>query len=171
MRETKPMFSSRASFSSRPLAVSMSGGLQQGQALASDQRIGIGHRRDDARHTGGNQGLGARRRATVVAARLQRDIGGGAMGLVTGCMQGMHFGVRFAGFFVPAFADDPAIANQHTTDAGVGRQGRPQATLGELQGARHHAVINGGETPFFLGRGGNTSRMAREKASTSSKLR
>ena len=91
------------------------------------------------------------------------------MGLVTGCMQGMHFGVRFAGFFVPAFADDPAIANQHTTDAGVGR-GRPQATLGELQGARHHAVINGGKTHFFLG-AGETSRMAREKASTSSKLR
>lgn len=56
----------------------------------------------------------------MVAARLQRDIGGGAMGLVTGCMQGMHFGVRFAGFFVPAFADDLAIANQHTTDAGLG---------------------------------------------------
>ena len=67
------------------------------------------------------------------------------------------------------FADDLTIADQHAANPGVGRS-RPQPTLRELQGARHHAVVDGGKS-HFVSDAGETSRMAREKASTSSKLR
>ncbi len=105
----------------------------------------------------------------MVAARFQRDVSGGAPRPVAGGAQRMDLGVRLAGLLVPAFADDFAVTHQHAADARIGR-GRAQAALGQLQRARHHAVVDGGKTHFFLGVG-ETSRIALEKASTSSKLR
>ena len=48
--------------------------------------------------------------------------------------QGVGHSVSIASFFVPTFADDFAILDQHTADPRIGR-GRPQPALGQLQGA------------------------------------
>ena len=71
--------------------------------------------------------------------------------------------MRLAGLFMPALADDLAVARQHAADARIWCR-RPQPALGQLQGARHHAVGDGGKA-HFLPVAGETSRMAREKAS------
>ena len=54
------------------------GGTQPRVALPGDFGIGILDRADDARDTGGDQRIGARRRLAVVRARLERDVDGGA---------------------------------------------------------------------------------------------
>jgi hypothetical protein len=54
----------------------------------------------------------------------------------------MNFGMWLAGFLVPALTDDFTIADHDATNARIGR-GRPQTALGQLQGARHHAVVDG----------------------------
>jgi hypothetical protein len=169
MRATKPMLSSRASFSSRPQAVSMPAARSRASPLPGDQRVGIAHRRHDAGNPGGDQRRRAGRRAAMVAARFQRHVGGGAARPLAGGAQAWTSACGSPAFLVPALADDLAVAHQHATDPRVGR-GRPQAALGQLQGARHHAVVDGREGHFVSG-AGETSRMAREKASTSSKLR
>ena len=70
---------------------------------------------------------------------------------------------------MPAFSFE-ALDAQGQTRKGMLEADTAKAARSQLQGARHHAVINSGKTHFFLG-AGDTSRMAREKASTSSKLR
>ena len=120
------------------------------------------------RHAGGNQGIGARRRAAVVAARLQRDIGGGATGPSSPACAGMHFGMRLAGLFVPAFADDVTVIGP-AERRGLGEV-VPQARSA-VAGRAPSCVINGGKTfaAGFSWRG--RLRGWRENASTSSKLR
>ena len=97
---------------------------QQGEATAGNQRIGVFHGRDDAADAGSNQRFRAGRRAPVVAAGFERDVGGGTARPLAGGAQGMDFGMRLAGLFVPAFADDLAVTDQHAADARIGR-GRP----------------------------------------------
>src|ERR1019366_3502268 len=107
-------------------------------------RVRIAHRGDHARDAGPDQGLIARRRAAVVVARLERNIGGGAARAVPRCFQRIHFGVRAAGALVPAFADHRAVAHDHATDARIGRS-RIQPALRELQRLRHVTMIVSGK--------------------------
>ena len=93
---------------------------QPRQTAPGHQRIGVGHCRHHAADASGNQRVGARRGAAVVAAWLQRHIGGGAGGLGAGFGQRVHFGVRLTGAAVPAAAHQLAIAHQHAAHAGVG---------------------------------------------------
>ena len=51
---------------------------QAGEALAGDQRVGIGDGRDDARHAGRDQRVDAGRRAALVRAGFQVEVEGGA---------------------------------------------------------------------------------------------
>src|SRR5438270_344367 len=55
-----------------------SGGAQALGTTALHLRIGILERGDDARHARRGERIGAGRRATLVAARLEREIHGGA---------------------------------------------------------------------------------------------
>ncbi len=117
---------------------------QPRQTAPSHQRIGVGHRRHHAADASGNQRVGARRGAAVVAAWLQRHIGGGAGGLGAGFGQRVHFGVRLTGAVVPAAAHQLAIAHQHAAHARIGRGGE-EALGGQAQGLRHPGVVFGAE--------------------------
>ena len=86
-----------------------------------------------------------------MAAGLQRDIGRGALRHAThaaprhitgagDCRQCAGFGMRQAGPFVPALADDSAMPDDDTADTGIGC-GAVKAALRQLQGARHEGVI------------------------------
>ena len=115
------------------------GGLQFFQAFACDQRVGIGHGRDDLAEAGIDQCIGARRRAAVMAARLQRDVGGGAAHVVAALPRIFHrldFGMVAAGRLGEAGADDAAVLDDHATDARIGRGGE-HAEFGLRQCQRH----------------------------------
>src|SRR5690606_12527971 len=56
---------------------------------------------------------------------------------ITGHAQGVHFGVRFTGFLMPAFTDDFALrADNNAPDAGIGAGG-PAPQFCQLQSAGH----------------------------------
>ena len=67
----------------------------------------------------------------MVIAGLEVEIDRRAFG--GDALQRDRLGVRPARVFVPAFADDLAVTNQHAADTRIGR-GRPQATLRQLFG-------------------------------------
>ena len=121
--------------------------LQTGQALPGHQRIRILHGGHHPPHTRRNQRIGTRRRATVVTARLQRDIGRrstqcGLTMLRTRGLQGGDLGMMLPCRQSAALADDLPIAPQHAAYARIRarcieRHGR----LRQLQGAGHAGVI------------------------------
>src|SRR5690606_35271480 len=86
------------------------------------------------------QRFGARRGTAEMAARLQGDISGSTPCALAGLAQGMHFGVRLAGAYMPAFTDHLAVAHDYTTDSRVG-VGRIQAPARQFQGTRHIQLI------------------------------
>lgn len=93
---------------------------QTPQALPRHLRVRVLHGSHHPRHTGVDQRFGTGRRAAMVAARLQGDVGAGTAGTLTGLAQGMHFGMRLAGAHVPAFADHFAVAHDHAAYTGLG---------------------------------------------------
>ncbi len=108
MRETKPMLSSRASSPPRAGLDDDAGGGEPRRALPGDQRIRIAHGDDDAADAGGDQRVGAGRRAAVVRARLERDVDGRAAHVVAArrrVAQGHDLGVRAAGLLRVAAAE------------------------------------------------------------------
>ena len=118
------------------------GGTQHGKALAAHQWIGVLHGGHYAADTGINQGLGAGAGAAGVAARLQCDISGGAVGVGTGLAQGMHFGVRLTGAQVKALAHDLAAVGNHAAHARVGA-GRKPPLPSEVKGGLHQPGVGG----------------------------
>src|SRR5690606_23654158 len=77
----------------------------------------------------------------MMAAGFQRDVGGGAPGLFSGHAQSVYFGEGFAGFLVPAFADNlPLSIANHAANAGIGA-GRPAPQFCQLQGAGHVKLV------------------------------
>ena len=115
---------------------------QSFHAIAAHLGIGIAHRRHHARHARFDQRVGARRRAAVVAAGFERDIDGGAACLRSGRAQRVGLGMRLAGADMPAFADDGAVPDDDTADAGIGRGGE-QAPACQLQRMGHEFMIGG----------------------------
>src|SRR5690606_38510576 len=114
-----------------------SGIAQQLITPAGHQWVGVSAGADHTRDTGVNQAFGAGRGAAMVAAGFQSNVGGGATGLFSGHAQGVHFGVGFTGFLMPAFTDDLALlADNNATDAGIGAGG-PAPQFCQLQGAGH----------------------------------
>ena len=93
-------------------------------AFAGDARVRIFEGADDARDAGGDQGVHARRRFSVMGAGFERDVGGGAAGGVTRVAQGFGFGVRAAALLGPAAADDGSLIDDDAADGRV----RPDAT-------------------------------------------
>ncbi|CRM03158.1 hypothetical protein [Pseudomonas sp. 31 E 6] len=86
-------------------------------------RVRVLHAGHHARDAGTHQRIGAGRRVAVVAARFERHVHRGATGLVTGGAQGVGFGMRFAGAFVPTFTDHLPIAHDHAAHSRVGVSG------------------------------------------------
>src|SRR5690606_37553651 len=85
--------------------------------------------------------FGAGRRAAMMAAGFQRDVGGGAPGWFSGHAQGVDFGVGVTGSRMPAFTDDLALlGGNNATDAGIGA-GRPAPQSCQLQGAAHVKLV------------------------------
>ena len=74
-------------------------------AATVHQRIGVCDGENHARDARRDKRVGARRRAAVMAARLERHIDRGAGGLRAGGAQRRDFRVRLAGALVPALAD------------------------------------------------------------------
>ncbi len=94
-----------------------SGGAQAGETLAADQGVGIGHGSDHAANAGGDDGIGAGRRASLVGAGFEIDVERGATGFFSRLFDGEHFGVLDAVVGVEAGADDFSIGvNQQGTD-------------------------------------------------------
>src|SRR5262245_11447382 len=103
------------------------GRAQALDAASGDPRIGIQDADDDARDAGREQAVDARRRPTVVRARLEADERGGAPRAFAGGGDGEAFGVWAASAAVVALADDLAVAHEDTADPRVGRRGRAAA--------------------------------------------
>lgn len=76
----------------------------------------------------------------MVAAGLQRDVGGSTARPFARLAQGMNLGVRFAGTGMPALADDLAITHDDAADTRV-RMGGVNTFARQPQGARHEQVI------------------------------
>src|SRR5690606_38965791 len=118
-----------------------SGIAQQLITPAGHQWVGVSAGADHTRDTGVNQAFGAGRGAAMVAAGFQSNVRGGATGLFSGHAQGVHFGVGFTGFLMPAFTDDlTLLADNNATDAGIGA-GRPAPQFCQLQGAGHVKLV------------------------------
>ena len=150
------------------------GGAKKGQPPPGDQRIGIRNRSDDPLYPGGQQRVGTRGRATMVAAWFEGDIHGGPARAAASGLQGMHFGMPPAGAQMPAFTDDATIIDDDAADAWIRRRG-VQTAFGQTQRPCHQFVVGATEArrhqrPIFCGER-ETSRISLENSSTSSKLR
>ena len=143
--------------------------LQLCQPATGDQRIRVGHRRNNAPDPGSQQGFGAWWGTAVMAARLQRHVGRCTARCRIGLLQGIDFRMRLARPLVPAFTDDHAITDDDTANTRIRRSGI-QASLGQTQGLRHVRLISR-RNHVFRGEGCETSRMMSENSSTSSKFR
>ena len=100
------------------------GGLEPRRAAPGDERVRVAQRDDDARHAGSDERIGARRRAAVVRARLERDVDRRAANVDAarrGIAQRHRLGVRAARFLRVAAAGEPAVgADDDAADARIG---------------------------------------------------
>ena len=116
---------------------------QQLKAMAGMGRIRIAGAHDHGAETGGQDGVHARRRAPVRAARLQRDVQDGVRGGLTAQgAQGHDLGMRLAGLGVEAFGDDPAAFGDDRPHHRVRVRASPSLT-GELEGSPHRRLGSG----------------------------
>ena len=84
-----------------------------------DAGVGVGERGDDPGDARLDQRIGAGRRDAMMGARLQRDMGGGALGERTGLLQGADLGMGAAAGLGPAATDHDPIPDQNATDSRV----------------------------------------------------
>ena len=118
---------------------------QLAEALAVDRRVRIAAGGDDAGDAGGDQRVGAGRRAPGVRAGLEGDVGGGAARLVAGLAQrdALPRAARRRARGSPRRRPCPC-ARSRSRPSGSGLRG-VGAALGQAQRARHHRVVGGGE--------------------------
>ena len=159
----------QAAFGSNP------GRSQSSQPAPCNLRIRILHGRHHTRHTGIDQCFGTRRRAAMMAARLERDIGCRTSRRLPSCVECMHFGMRSARSLMPAFSDDGAALDKDAADAWIGRC-RIQPPPRQTYRLRHEIVVGRavhepGVYRERRGTGRDTSLTRSENSSTSSKLR
>ena len=120
------------------------------RAAARDERVRVAQGDDDAADAGGDERVGARRRAAVVRARLERDVDGRAADVDAargGVAQRHHLGVRAAGFLRVAAADDAAVgADDDAADARVRVRQTPTACAASASASRMGAASVGRRT-------------------------
>lgn len=115
------------------------GGRKARHAIAGNQRIGVFHRRHHASKSFPHQRVRAGRRAAVVAAWLQCDVGSGAAYIVAaalGVFQRLDFGMVLASGLRHAFADHHAVTHNDAADTRI-RGGGEQPFFRPLQGEPH----------------------------------
>src|SRR5436190_3717422 len=83
---------------------SNSGGTQFGEAFAAHFGIGIFHCADDAANSGGDDGVSARRGASLMRTRLEIDVESATSGAFPGLFKSYDFGVLYPFVCVRAFA-------------------------------------------------------------------
>ena len=121
MKCAKASLSSRASAAPVPTSTSMPASRSIVNPLPCYQRIGIGRSGNHASHAGLDQRARARPGATIVAARLERDIRRGAACCVARFRQSDNFGMIALRVLMEAAADDVVVANDHAADGRIGR--------------------------------------------------
>jgi hypothetical protein len=94
----------------------------------------------DAHDARPQQRLGAGWRLAVMAAGFERNIGGGPSGILTGILQCQDFSVRPPESLMTTFADDLAIANEHTANHWV-RFNKTLAARGNRECSGHETVV------------------------------
>ena len=102
------------------------------QPFARSVRCWIVGQDHDASHTGGDQGVGTRRRTTVVSAGLERDVDRRIARALLRNIKRHRFGMSLAWPDVPALCDDRAVARNYTPDEWIRRSGSC-STLGQLE--------------------------------------
>jgi len=111
---------------------------QAAHAALSGARVRVERADDDPADAGLDQRQRAGRRAAVLIARLERDVGGRAARIVTlraRVTQRLDLGVRLTATVVPAFAERRPVADEDAADRRVRRRVRDRAR-GELARAR-----------------------------------
>ena len=98
------------------------GFAQHLESRARDQRIGIGSRRNGARHTGFDQRARTRTRASVVAARLQRDVDSRAARGLACFRERNHFSMIALRVLMEATTDDAMVAHEDAADCRIRRR-------------------------------------------------
>ena len=116
------------------------GRAQPRMAGAGDFGIGIFERGDDARNSGGDDGIGAGRRFAVMRAGLERDVERRAARRGAGAAQRLDLGMRPAAGLSPAAADDDAVLDDDGADGGIG-PGAAKPAPAERKRERHEAPI------------------------------
>ena len=106
---------------------------------SSRTRVRIERGCDDAAHPGGEHGLGARRRRSMVRAGLHGHEERRALGQVSRRLEREHLRVRLALSPVPALADDLAVPDNNGSNDGV-RMRRPASLLRQLERPREVRV-------------------------------
>ena len=85
--------------------------------------IGVLERRDDLGDAGRDQGVGTGRRAAMMRARFERDVGRGALqrdAECSGLRDGIGFGVRPPPCLGTPARNDPAVAHDDAAHGGIG---------------------------------------------------
>ena len=104
------------------------------EAATVDERVRIARADDDARDSGGDDGVGAWRRPPVMGARLEGHVKRCAARRVVGLLECDHLGVADALVLVPALSHDLSVAHDDGADEGMVAGLAPPA-LGELDRA------------------------------------
>ena len=86
------------------------------EAASVDDGVRIARADDDTRDAGFDDRVGARRRAAVMGARLERDVERRAARLLARLLERRGLGVAHELVLVPALADDLAVAHDDRAD-------------------------------------------------------
>ena len=111
------------------------GGAQFFESLSADFRIGVGHGRDHAMNSGGDEGVGAGRSAALMGVRFEVDVESGAARFCRRRLPGREFRRASRRVGVGSGADDVAVrVGDNGADVGIGR-GQADALARQFQGA------------------------------------
>ena len=127
---------------------------QKIEPAATDARIGVDRRRNDARDAGCRDTFDARARSPDVAARLERAVERRAAREISRLVERAHFGVRSACLLVISLPDDRAVfgarpprrpSDSDWSSPGPARRDRAR---GSCTRVREHAVLGSGQFGF-----------------------
>ena len=109
---------------------------QKRVAAPGDARVGIVHRRHNARDAAGDDGVDAGRRLAVMRAGLERYVNRRAARRVARRRQRQRFGVRAAACSRKAAPDDDAAPHDERADSGI-RRGAAEIAPSQRQRRAH----------------------------------
>ena len=128
------------------------GGAQLIEAASGDGGIGVGGGCDYTRDARGDDRFRAGAGAAGGAARLERDVHGGAAGFFAGLCESDDFGMVECVVDVEALANFLVAADDQGADARV-RMRERGAACGQVEGAAHQRRVRAGGRRFASRRG------------------